>query len=144
MYQNTAGATAVVLYHQDQVLFTVRNEEPAKGKLDLAGGFIDQEETAEDCIKRELMEELRININTDLLKYLGSEPNTYNYKNITYPTIDLYFAYPITPVTFDFNMSEIRELKWLNINDLEIDQLAFKSHQLFFTKYKKGHYKNLQ
>ena len=41
LYHNIAAAVAIVFTHKDQILFTVRNVDPDKGKWDLPGGFID-------------------------------------------------------------------------------------------------------
>ncbi|WP_297514949.1 NUDIX domain-containing protein, partial [Flavobacterium sp.] len=57
-YHNVAAAVAVVLRYKDQVLFTVRQEDPDAGSLDLPGGFIDPGERAETAACREIKEEL--------------------------------------------------------------------------------------
>ena len=47
LFHNVAGAVAVLIKYKDEILFTRRNQEPKKGKLDLAGGFVDPKESAE-------------------------------------------------------------------------------------------------
>ena len=47
LYHNIAAAVALVFIFEEKILFTVRNVNPDKGKLDLPGGFIDPGETAE-------------------------------------------------------------------------------------------------
>ncbi|WP_332021672.1 NUDIX domain-containing protein, partial [Kaistella sp.] len=47
LFHNVAGAVAVVIKFGDEILLTRRNQEPKKGKLDLAGGFVDPKENAE-------------------------------------------------------------------------------------------------
>lgn len=52
-FHNIAAAVAVVFKQGDKILFTVRNIDPDKGKLDLPGGFIDPNETAQrGCLSR--------------------------------------------------------------------------------------------
>ena len=79
----------------DEILLTKRNQEPAKGKLDLAGGFTDPNESAEFACFRELKEELDIEIDTGKLRFLMSLPNIYHYKGIDYNTLDLFFEYRV-------------------------------------------------
>jgi NADH pyrophosphatase NudC (nudix superfamily) len=100
-YHNTAGAVAVIIQKKGKILLTVRNKEPQKGFLDLAGGFIDPEETAEHACARELKEELNISINESKLQYINSNPNTYLYKGILYSTIDLFFLYKDDNLSID-------------------------------------------
>jgi len=135
-YNNTASAVAVVIKKGDEILFTRRNQNPEHGKLDLAGGFIDFEETAENACKRELYEELQININEDKLKYICSLPNTYPYKGIIYHTMDLFFEYE-TNEEFNFILEkhEISETIWLKISELNLNDLAFESQKHFFKQY---------
>jgi len=140
-YNNTAAAVAVVIIRRDEILFTRRNQNPELGKLDLAGGFIDFEETAENACKRELWEELHLNIDKNRLKYICSLPNTYLYKEIIYHTIDLFFEYKIeNKPNFIVEKHEISESVWVKISDINIDELAFKSQKHFF----KGYIKNFK
>ncbi len=136
-YHNVAGAVAVILHQGQNILFTVRNEAPSKGKLDLAGGFIDPQETAENAAKRELKEEIGIAIDTSKLCYVGTEPNRYLYNGIEYNTIDLFYTYELTEEIKEINHSEISHLVWIHIKDIDEYQLAFDSMKKFFQNNKK-------
>lgn len=90
-YINMSAATAVVIYDAlGRVLFTRRKYDPAKGKLDLPGGFIDLGETAEEAIQREVQEELGIPLKN--LTFLGTFPNQYEYSHVLYQTLDIVFV----------------------------------------------------
>lgn len=52
LYHNIAAAVAIIFTYEDKILFTERNVDPDKGKLDLPGGFIDPNETAEEAACR--------------------------------------------------------------------------------------------
>ena len=67
-YHNIAAAVAVIFRRKDEILFTVRNIDPDKGKLDLPGGFIDPDENAEAAVCREVNEELGLQIVSNQLK----------------------------------------------------------------------------
>lgn len=137
-YHNTAGATAVVIQKKDKILLTIRNKEPKKGYLDLAGGFIDAMETAEQASFRELQEELNISIDTSKLKYINSYPNTYLYKDILYNTIDLFFLYKDDNLSVgDFDPIELKGYVWKNLSEIDLNEIAFDSHKKTLSILKK-------
>jgi NADH pyrophosphatase NudC (nudix superfamily) len=139
LYNNVAGAVAVVIRHNYEIYLTRRNRDPKKGKLDLAGGFVDPKESAEETCKRELFEELQLDINISNLKYLTSLPNVYQYKEIDYNTIDLFYEYNVSE-KFEVNLelSEISEAVWIPLKELNLDDLAFDSQKRFFEEYLKN------
>lgn len=85
----TAAVAAIIRNGSNEVLFTVRKHEPAKGMLDLPGGFVDLGETAEEAIAREIHEELNLTINK--MEFVGTFTNKYIYGDIEYQTLDLVF-----------------------------------------------------
>ncbi|MCK4753566.1 MAG: NUDIX domain-containing protein [Planctomycetes bacterium] len=91
-YFNTATAVgALITNEKSELLVTIRAKQPAKGTWDLPGGFVDLNESAEQAVKREIKEELNLDITST--QYFCSVPNIYKYKNVTYPTVDFaYFA----------------------------------------------------
>lgn len=137
LYHNTAAAVAVVIRHGNEILFTRRNQEPQKGKLDLAGGFVDPKESAEQTCERELFEELKMKLDQSKLHYLCSLPNIYEYKNISYNTLDLFYEYEVSE-KFDLKLelSEISESIWINKARINLDDIAFDSQKIFFRAYK--------
>lgn len=136
LFHNVAGAVAVLIKCKDQILFTRRNQEPKKGKLDLAGGFVDPKESAEETCVRELFEELQIKVDPAELKYLASLPNTYEYKNILYNTLDLFYEYEVdNKLEVKLEISEISETVWLKKVEVNLDDIAFDSQRLFLEKY---------
>ena len=136
LFHNVAGAVAVVITHQDEILFTRRNQEPKKGKLDLAGGFVDPKESAEETCVRELQEEMQIEIDSTNLKYLASLPNVYEYKNISYNTLDLFYEYEVEEkFNVELELSEISETVWIKKTDLNLDDIAFNSQKLFLKDF---------
>ncbi|WHF50579.1 NUDIX domain-containing protein [Chryseobacterium gotjawalense] len=136
LFHNVAGAVAVIIKHGEEILFTRRNQEPKKGKLDLAGGFVDPKESAEETCVRELFEEMKIKIDISQLKYLASLPNTYEYKNILYNTIDLFYEYKVPEkLELTLELSEISETIWIKKNQINIEDIAFDSQKTFFKKY---------
>ena len=68
------GSTAIII-KDGKVLYGVRSLDPGKGKLDLPGGFVEVNESAEDAAIRETKEEMGIDI--ELEQFLGTYPTTY-------------------------------------------------------------------
>jgi mutator protein MutT len=90
MYTNEAAATvALITNERGELLFIRRKFDPAKGMLDLPGGFVDLGETAEHAIVREVKEELNLEVSE--LQFFGSFPNQYLYGGLLYFTLDLTF-----------------------------------------------------
>ena len=77
-----------------------RAKEPAKGTLDLPGGFSDLYETSEEGVIREVKEETGLSVARS--RYLFSIPNTYLYSGMLIPTLDLFF---------DCEVDDIADLK---------------------------------
>ncbi len=87
---NSASAVAAIIENEaGEILLTIRGKEPQKGLLDLPGGFVDPGETIEEALKREVKEELNLQVTqTD---YLTSFPNEYVFSGYSVYTLDLAF-----------------------------------------------------
>lgn len=89
-YANPCSATAAfILDGHDRLLVVRRAKEPAKGTLDLPGGFCDMHETVEEGMRREIQEETGLLI--DRMEYLFSSPNVYEYSGMGVHTLDMDF-----------------------------------------------------
>lgn len=107
-YFNASAATAAFIFNERQELMVCRRgKAPAKGTLDLPGGFIDLHETAEEGIRREVKEET--NLDVQECRYLFSLPNLYEYAGFTVHTLDLFFLCRVddsSPLAPDDDASE--------------------------------------
>ena len=136
LFHNVAGAVAVLITHGDEIFLTRRNQDPQKGKLDLAGGFVDPKESAEKTCIRELEEELQFSLDKSKLKYEASLPNIYHYKGIDYNTIDLFYSYEIEEkFEFTAEISEISEGVWMHRNAIDLEEIAFESQREFLRQF---------
>ena len=69
-YQNPRASTAAfILNDKGELLVATRGKEPAKGTLDLPGGFVDNDENAEEGMVREIKEETGLDIDPDTVEY---------------------------------------------------------------------------
>jgi len=124
-YHNVAAAAAAILECNKKIVLIKRAREPGKGKLDLPGGFVDPKESAEEALRREIKEELKIEVGK--LKYLGSHPNIYKYEGVLYHTCDLFFYSKIDALPTYFDRTEIEELILINPFEIPDDKIAFES-----------------
>ena len=97
-YFNPSAAVACFIRNEVSELLVVRRaKDPAKGTLDLPGGFVDLHESAEEAVRREVKEETGLDVKSS--KYLFSIPNIYLYSGFEVHTEDLFFECYAT--TFD-------------------------------------------
>lgn len=135
-FQNTAVAVAAILEYDEKILLVKRGKEPHKGKLDLPGGFVEPKESAEDALKREIKEELNIEIEKP--EYLNSFPNIYEYKGVFYNVCDLFFFSRISVLPTELDRTEIAELILVNRSEIPINKMAFESTRQFLGVYSKS------
>jgi ADP-ribose pyrophosphatase YjhB (NUDIX family) len=93
-YANPCAATAAFILNDAGELLVVRRaKEPARGTLDLPGGFVDMGETVEEGMRREILEET--GLRASHLQYLYSSPNVYEYSGMGIYTVDIDFLVTI-------------------------------------------------
>ena len=126
-YANASASTAAIITNSNgEVLLTTRAFEPAKGKLDLPGGFVDMNETAEEALIRELKEELNIDVCNP--QYLFSLPNEYEFSGITVHTLDMFFKVEVDDdiqikTDDDVASAQFYDLKHVNIEDIGLNSI---------------------
>lgn len=124
---NPAAAVAAILLAPDgRALFLRRARDPGKGKLGLPGGFVDIGETAEEALKREIREE--VNLEVGALEFLCTLTNEYDYKGVTYPVLDLFFVVRAASVSGATALDDVESLSWLEPRHLDLREMAFQSN----------------
>jgi NAD+ diphosphatase len=125
-YINSAAAVAALIENEKgELLLTVRGEEPKKGMLDLPGGFVDPNERAEDALKREIMEELNLEI--DSFQYLTSYPNEYVFSGYSVYTTDLGFVCKISDFSGILYRDDITGFLFVKPEELDYDRICSAS-----------------
>ena len=125
-YHNTAAAVAgLIIDENGRLLLTKRANEPAKGKWDLPGGFIDPDECAEDALKREIKEELGLEVIS--IEYLCSFPNRYEYKSVEYCTLDLAFICQVSDITSVRACDDVEDIVFQPLDKITAEKISFES-----------------
>jgi ADP-ribose pyrophosphatase YjhB (NUDIX family) len=125
-YINPAPAVAVILEYPDgMIVLTRRKYEPQKGTFDLPGGFVEINESIEETVRREIFEELKITVFT--MTYIGSFPNEYVYKGVSYYTCDMAFVCPIPVGTTLHPSDDVSEALTIKPNEIDHQQISFPS-----------------
>ena len=117
-YANPSSATAAFIVRDNgQLLVAQRGKEPAKGTLDLVGGFVDMDETGEEGIRREVLEETGMTV--DNCRYLFSLPNLYTYSGMTIHTLDMFFLIRVPDDAQPKAADDVAELRWVSLDALQ-------------------------
>ena len=133
-YNPCAAVGAFVVDPAGRVLFIRRAKDPAAGKLGLPGGFIDTGESAEDGLRREVREEVGLEVGTP--EFLCSQPNVYPYGGIVYPTLDLYFIVRVPDFSLARALDEVAGLVVRACSEVTDDELAFASLKAAWPQFK--------
>ena len=134
-YANASASTAAFITNsKDEVLLTTRAFNPAKGMLDLPGGFVDINETAEEAIIREIKEELNICITNP--QYLFSLPNEYEFSDVTIHTLDLFFLVKIDDNTIITTDDDVASAQFFNLKHVNLEHIGLKSIKTAIEKFR--------
>lgn len=125
-YVNPAAAVAAIIESPDgRIVLTRRKHEPRSGSLDLPGGFVDLNESAEEAIRREVFEELGINIKS--LRLLASFPNEYIFNGLKYFTCDLGFICTTDELEKIKPADDVSEAILIDPDDISFAEFGFPS-----------------
>ena len=133
-FHNVAAGVSAIIVCNGKILLVERAQQPAKGKLDFPGGFVDYDESNEQALTRELLEELQLSI--DNMQYLFSYPNRYLYKDVLYSTLDSFFEVRLdTEPALVLQQEEVSRYIWLDVTSVLVMDLAFVSGQKALQAY---------
>ncbi len=108
-----------------ELLVARRGKEPAKGTLDIVGGFVDMEETVEQGLFREIREETGMTITQ--ASYLFSIPNLYEYSGMTVHTLDMFFLVEVGRDANPKADDDVAELKWMPLEKVDYRLFGLRS-----------------
>ena len=133
-YANPCSATAAFIFNdRGDLLVARRAKDPAKGTLDLVGGFVDMDETAEQGMAREIEEET--GLRTGNFKYLFSIPNHYRYSDMTIHTLDMFYEVHVANDVHPIADDDAAELMWMPLQQVRPDLFGLQSISMAVGRY---------
>lgn len=127
-YQNPRASTAAfILNNKGELLVAKRAKEPAQGTLDLPGGFVDNEENAEEGMAREIKEETGLDVSPSDLVYQFSVPNIYRYSGMDIHTLDLFFVCHVDDDVQIKANDDAAELQWVPLGEVFVERFGLRS-----------------
>lgn len=125
-YANASAATvAVIINSRNELLCVRRDRDPARGTLDLPGGFVDPGESITDGLVREVKEE--VNGDVQHFDFLFSIPNIYPYSGHEVHTSDAFFRCTLSNESSIAAHDDAADFQWIPLKALEPSQFGLRS-----------------
>lgn len=109
------GAIALLKNENNEILMMLRNKKPAKDKWAIPGGKVEMFETLEETLKREMKEELGIEI--EVTKFLCNVQDI-NKEKGEHWIMPVYEAKIVNGKVKNMEPEKHKELKWFHIEDV--------------------------
>jgi NADH pyrophosphatase NudC (nudix superfamily) len=133
-YINNSAAVACLIFNAEGKLLLARRAiEPAKGMLDLPGGFVEPKESAEAAVIREIKEELGVKVTN--VAYLTSFTNEYIYSGFSVFTVDLAFICTIENLEAIVPADDVSEVEFIFPQDVKKEELCSESMANIISQY---------
>lgn len=117
--------TAAVILNNEKILIAQRAEgQSLAGKWEFPGGKIEEGETLEECLKREIKEELDVTI--EVGKFIGESVYKYDFGEIKL------LAYSSKWISGEFKLTVHTKIHWISIE--EIDDYDFAPADLMIVE----------
>ena len=128
-FDNPIPCVELALFDSEgRILLTERGRDPNKGKFDLPGGFIDDNETAENALTREMKEEL--GLNSDQIsrpRYVLSYVGNYPYGKVVYETLIFVFTARLKQGAGIEPQDDVASAKFVQPYDIDRGEIAAPS-----------------
>ena len=119
---------------EGRILLIRRARDPGAGKYGLPGGFVDEGETGEEAVIREIKEE--VGLTATVSSYLCSFENLYDHNEIIAPILDIYYL--CQTESFDdlaLAPDEVSEFEFAIPTKAHLDNMAFPANRRALETY---------
>lgn len=127
------GAIALLKNDKDEILMTLRNREPAKGCWAIPGGKVELYERLEDTIKREMKEELGVEV--EVTKFLCNIQDI-NQEAEQHWIMPVYEAKVVEGIVENKEPDKHLDLQWFSIDQIP-ENISFMT-KMVVKEIKKG------
>lgn len=122
LWHNSAPTVGALFLKNQQVLLTKRANPPMQNYWDTPGGFINPFESDIEALKREMKEELNLDI--EISDYLGTYPDFY--ADQAHPTLNLYYL--VLKWKGEMKIQDdINDYKWFDLDKIPFDEISFEN-----------------
>lgn len=138
LHENQAATVGAVIRHQDKILLVRRAIDPRKGTWDIPGGFVEPDETSQQAIMREVVEET--GLQPKIVRLLGTYgPTWYEYKGRGQYNTDLFFEME-SDVEACTPADDVDLCRWFLPNELPVDpeEYSFPSIHTVISQFRQG------
>jgi NAD+ diphosphatase len=91
----------------------------------IPGGFTEYGETGEEALKREIKEELNLDLTN--IKYFKTLPNVYEYADVTYNTLDLIYECEFCVTDKITPSDDVADYKFISIKEVNVNDIGLLS-----------------
>ena len=132
-WQNSKPTVTAIIIRNGKVLLGKRSINPYKGYWDPPGGFLEDGEDPEQGLKREMKEELGVDIK--IKKFIGVFIDKFYDQDDWYNALCLHYLCDIEKGN-PRPLEEVSELQWFSLNNIP-SRIAFKSNKNTLNLFKK-------
>jgi ADP-ribose pyrophosphatase YjhB (NUDIX family) len=115
-YRNSAPTVGCVIVRDGRALVSIRGSEPEKGRVDVPGGFLGPGEDAIEGLKREIKEELGLQVEVSAEDCIGINAHRYGDDG------DYVLAIGFLARSFDGEPSandDVADIRWVALDELD-------------------------
>lgn len=136
-FSPVVAVAAILADPAGRLVLITRGRDPGRGMLGMPGGFADAGESGEEAVRREVREEVGVEV--DHLRYFASYPNRYDWNGVTIPVTDFYYTAQIaTHQGLRPEEGEVTDIQIVSPEEVALERIAFPSMRRALQAYREA------